>query len=466
MENSVNIEYLNPKQRYALDIMLSGNNVFLTGDAGTGKTTVIQLFIDEAEKKGKSVLVTATTGIAADNIGYGAMTVHRALNIDIKFERYKNKEIKDRVDILKEADILIIDEISMCRFDLFDMIAKTVLFENEQRAIDRILYGEDKNDLQVIVIGDFYQLPPVISSNDRDTLVKMYGLDYSTSGKYKNGYAFMSRYWKDMQFEYLKLDQVCRQSDEGFKYVLNDIKYGENVRKSIEYLKSNSSNKPIPEAAFLVGTNAEADRINQNQMNKLNKQTERTFEALIEGDLSSSDISNISFAKESLTVNIGAKIMITVNDPDFEYVNGTMGVITDIVDSIEDTYLKIRTDKGRNIRLGRYKRDIEHQVVKTVKSKKSDLYGEEKIVREKVGSFTQFPVKLAWAISIHKSQGQTFEKINIDPKCWGPGQFYVAVSRAKSVKGIYFITPVKQSYIKAFSKEDQKILEDSFAALL
>ena len=148
---------LNKKQRYALDTMLSGSNVFLTGDAGTGKTTVIQTFIDEAEKAGKNILVSATTGIAADNIGYGATTVHRALNISIKFEDYK-KKVKSRAELLKEADVLIIDEISMCRFDLFNMIAKTIITENEERAVDRLLIGEDKEDIQLIVIGDFYQL--------------------------------------------------------------------------------------------------------------------------------------------------------------------------------------------------------------------------------------------------------------------------------------------------------------------
>ena len=211
---------------------------FLTGDAGTGKTTVIQTFIGEAEKAGKSILVSATTGIAADNIGYGATTVHRALNISIKFEDYK-KKVKSRAELLKEADVLIIDEISMCRFDLFNMIAKTIITENEERAVERLLEGSDKEDVQLIVIGDFYQLPPVITTDDRKVLCRMYGYDYGKGGKYEHGYAFMSEYWKDMAFEYIKLDEVCRQNDEGFKYVLNDIKYGSNIRKSIAYLENN-----------------------------------------------------------------------------------------------------------------------------------------------------------------------------------------------------------------------------------
>lgn len=461
----INKEGLNSKQRYALDMMMSGRNVFLTGDAGTGKTTVIQTFIEEAERSGKSVLVSATTGIAADNIGYGAATVHRALEISVKFEDYK-RNVKSRAQLLKTADVLIIDEISMCRFDLFNMIAKTIAFENNERAADRLLMRENsKDDVQLIVTGDFYQLPPVITAEDRKTLMRMYGSDFGRGGRYENGYAFMSPYWKEMFFEYIKLDEICRQDNEGFKYVLNDIKYGQNIRKSINYLESNQSENIIPGAPFLVGTNAEADRINQGFLEKLDKDTEMTFHAGITGELESSDIRNINFAKEHLTLNIGARVMLTVNDPDSKFVNGTIGTVIKIKcnSDFDEPYLKIRTDKGKDINLFMYEKEIERQVPKKVENGKDGQKStEEKIVREKVGSFRQFPLKLAWAISIHKSQGQTFEKINIDPCCWDPGQFYVAVSRAKTASGIHFIRPIKQSNIKAFSRENQKMLEESF----
>lgn len=459
--SKIDFDNLNTKQRYAVETMLEGKNVFLTGDAGTGKTTVIQTFIDEAEKRGKSVLVTATTGIAADNIGYGATTVHRALDISIEFEKYK-KKVKSRVPLLKDADVLIIDEISMCRFDLFNMIAKTIFLENEERARERLFGDGTKEGIQLIVTGDFYQLPPVTTSNDRDILARMYGTEFCKGGVKEYGYAFMSEYWKDMGFDYINLDEVCRQSDADFKYVLNDIKYGKNIRKAINYLEGKQASKVIPEAPFLVGTNAKADQINNNFMSKLNPETEQIFHAYSEGDLDASDIKNINFAKEHLTLNIGAKVMITVNDQEGRYVNGTMGIITDIYESDfdEEPYLKITTDKGKKIKLYRYSKDIEKQVIKEEKDKDGNI--KEKIVREKVGSFCQFPVKLAWAISIHKSQGQTFEKLNIDPTCWDPGQFYVAVSRAKTASGIHFIVPIKQSYIKAFSKENEKMLRDSF----
>lgn len=389
-------EKLNKKQRYALDTMLSGSNVFLTGDAGTGKTTVIQTFIREAEEAGKNVLVSATTGIAADNIGYGATTVHRALNISIKFEDYK-KKVKSRVELLKEADVLIIDEISMCRFDLFNMIAKTIITENEERAVERLM-GDEKEDLQLIVIGDFYQLPPVITTDDRKILCRMYGSEYGKGGKYEHGYAFFSEYWKDMGFDYIKLDEVCRQNDEGFKYVLNDIKYGNNIRKSISYLENNESDKVIPEAPFLVGTNAEADKINNTFLGKLDGKTEKIFHATVDGDLTPADIKNIAFAREDLTLNIGAKVMITVNDLAGKYVNGTIGIIQKIVDNgeFEESYLTIKTDKGKTVNLYRYSKDIEKQVVEESEQEKDgQKIIKEKIVRKKAGTFSQFPVKLA-----------------------------------------------------------------------
>lgn len=240
---------------------------------------------------------------------------------------------------------------------------------------------------------------------------------------------------------------------------------GNNIRKSISYLEKNEAGKVIPEAPFLVGTNAEADRINQTFLNKLKKETERVFHAQVSGELESADIRNINFAKEELILNIGAKIMITVNDLSGDYVNGTIGIIQKIVgnEEFEEPYLRIRTDKGKTINLYQHSKEIEKQVIE---ESEQEIEGQkiikEKIVRKKVGSFSQFPVKLAWAISIHKSQGQTFEKINIDPCCWDPGQFYVAVSRAKSASGIHFIRPIKQSYIKAFSKENEQLLEQSF----
>lgn len=459
----INKGELNEKQGYALDTMMNGQNVFLTGDAGTGKTTVIKMFIDEAEAAGKSVLVTATTGIAATNIGGGAMTIHRALEIPIYPDSY-TKQVTTRRNLLRAADILVIDEISMCRFDLFNMIGKIVEYENYERAGDRMLCREDaREELQVVVTGDFHQLPPVTANKDREFLVRAYGPEYDARGKYGYGYAFLSAYWRQMCFEPIILDEVCRQDDPEFKKVLNDIKYGRNIWDAIDYLSKNTSKNIFPDAPFLVGKNAEADRINQNKMDSLETE-EKVFNAQTSGEVTWQDLAQIgNSAKEELKLKIGARVMITVNAPDLSYVNGTIGTIRRFGRDEGGEYLSIWTSDRKTIDLHRTEWTIERQTVKTT-SKTID--GKEvktqKISREEVGKFTQFPVKLAWAISIHKSQGQTFSEINIDPYCWDPGQFYVAVSRAKSAKGICFIRPVKPNYIKAFSKENQKRLKDSF----
>ena len=176
----------------------------------------------------------------------------------------------------------------------------------------------------------------------------------------------------------------------------------------------------------------------------------------------------ISFAKQSLVVNIGAKVMLTANDTNGEYVNGTMGTIIDISKERGDaTCIQVLTDKGKKVDVYRYEREIERQDIEEREEK--DENGKtviaKKIVRKIVGSFKQFPIKIAWAISIHKSQGQTFGQVNIDPRCWDSGQFYVAVSRAESIAGIHFLAPIMKQYIRTLSDKVIKILENSLKVI-
>lgn len=201
----------------------------------------------------------------------------------------------------------------------------------------------------------------------------------------------------------------------------------------------------------------------------MDEKTEKKFWAIIEGDVTYEDIKNISFAKQSLVVNVGAKVMLTANDANGEYVNGTMGTIIDISKERGDaTCIQILTDKGKKVDVYRYEREIERQDIE--ESKEKNKNGEtvivKKIVRKIVGSFKQFPIKIAWAMSIHKSQGQTFGQVNIDPRCWDSGQFYVAVSRAESVAGIHFMAPIMKQYIRTLSDEVIKILRESLYSII
>lgn len=362
---------LSKKQQLAIDLMASGANVYLTGYAGTGKTTVLKEYIEDAEKSGKNVLVCATTGMAADNLGYGAGTLHRILGISTRPEEYA-KRIKYRNKLLRTADVLVIDEISMCRSDLFSYVGKMIEYENNRRADDRILGESEMDDLQVILCGDFFQLPPVMTTTDRELLIDLYGQEYEAGGGNEYGYAYHSEYWKRLELHGICLTDIYRQQDSSYLYVLSNIRTGNNIRKIIDFFEENQAPKMIPDAPFLVARNAEADKINNNFLKRLNPETETVIHADITGKLTPSDIKNVSFAAEELTLNFGARVMVTVNDPDGRYVNGTIGIITEIninKDRIDEDYVVIKTTAGKRIRVYQYTRDVERQVVEEVVEK-------------------------------------------------------------------------------------------------
>ena len=176
-----------------------GHAYLFCGTRGTGKTTVVQQSVKALEKDEKNVLIAATTGVAADNIGMGAVTVHKAFGLGIEFEKYKDAP-GFRSSYLQEADVVIIDEIGMCRFDLFSAIVKNIIAENNKRLeLGYSCNGKKKNAVQLIVVGDFFQLPPVIKKEDREILVEMYGTEYEQGEICERGYAFFSRAWKEME---------------------------------------------------------------------------------------------------------------------------------------------------------------------------------------------------------------------------------------------------------------------------
>ena len=238
---------LDVRQQRALDMMMSGVNVYLTGYAGTGKTVLLREYIDRVKADGKSVLVCATTGMAADNLGYGASTIHRTLGISTHIEDYV-KRVKYRNKLLRSADVLVIDEISMCRSDLFSAIGKMIEYENNRRIDERVIGETDREDLQIIVCGDFSQLPPVITAADREVLISLYGNSYEEGGNNEYGYAYNSEYWKHMEFHGVCLTHVYRQQDSSYLYVLQDIRSGNNIRKAIDYLEENAADRIILDA--------------------------------------------------------------------------------------------------------------------------------------------------------------------------------------------------------------------------
>lgn len=398
-------------QQVAYDSMLAGNNVFITGEAGTGKSYVVNSFVKEMEKKNKNILVCAPTGIAALNIG--GVTVHRAFQANI--EPQITKHIRNVPEVVKEAEVIIIDEISMCRVDLFDYIAQ-VISRAEEICLKR---------KQVIVVGDFFQLPPVTTKNDLKVLKEIYP-------NYDKGFAFESDSWKDFEFEMIILKQVMRQSDNDFITNLNKARVGDHC--CINYFNQNAKTKQIKNGIVLCATNKMVAEINQNELVKINKK-EHVYHATSIGEVKAQD----KATGDEITLKIGARVIILINDTEnFEYQNGSLGVVTKMnQQSIRvklDYNNKVVTIKPFEWVIEDYK--VVEEVVDNVKIKS--------IEKDRIGIFIQMPVKLAYAITIHKSQGQTYDKVNLIPTSFDCGQLYVALSRVKSIEGLCLIRRMRR----------------------
>lgn len=404
-------EMLTDDQRIAFDYMMTGENVFVTGEAGTGKSFVINKFIKEMEVQNKNILVCAPTGIAAINIG--GVTIHRCFQAPI--EPKVNKRISKVPKAVLEADIIIIDEISMCRIDLFDYVTR-VIMKAEENCLKR---------KQLIVVGDFFQLPPVTVSEDYEVLKKIYP-------NYDKGFAFESSNWEDFDFKMIILKNVVRQSDSSFIKELNSIRIGN--KKSIEFFNRNTAKEKYEQGIVLCATNKVADNINQEELTKI-KSKSKTFNATLIGDVRANDKPTY----DQIKLKVGARVIVLINDTiNFEYQNGSLGEVV----ALNDNSVDILLDQNQSIiTFGVHEWIVENY---TLTQENIDGVNQQKILKKKVGSFIQIPLKLAYAITIHKSQGQTYDKVNLIPYSFDCGQLYVALSRVKSLEGLCLINTMRQ----------------------
>lgn len=399
-------------QKKAFDLVKEGKNVYLTGLAGTGKSYIVERIIEWAQTSGLNVITCAPTGIAALNVG--GSTVHRVLCIRPGRTLEKDPHPFVPTDSpLPDCDLLILDEVSMCRMDLFDYLSAVL------KIAGKIRKQKGKGLCQLLVVGDFCQLPPVITNEERRFLEEKYGYDVGEA------FAFQSSEWAFWDFEEVELCEAIRQRDAHFVAALNACRFGD--KNGARWIEQHALVNPLPDSIILCSTNAQARDENMQRLNAL-KDEEMTFVAHVTGEVLKSDMPT----DEELSLKPGARVMALVNNSEDTFMNGALGTVINCdgpgalvrFDGIEATFVQ----------------SFEWKITKPVL-----ING--RIEKEVVGTFEQIPLKLAWAITIHKSQGQTFDRAIIYPDCWDFGQLYTALSRLTGIHGLYLAHHINDNFL-------------------
>ena len=427
------MEKLTKGQKEALEAVRTGRNVCITGGGGVGKSYISRKIIEDLQKQRKTVLITASTGRAAMLIG--GITCHRAFNIPVKLTWQAEPKITASSPIY-EADAVIIDEVSMLRIDAFEFIARVVKDVNEIRKSPE--YRKDpknrhRDPVQMIVVGDFGQLPPVIvhpndgSPDEGDLMSECYGFDVGS------GYAFQASGWKQSDFLLCDLQEVVRQSDQAMVDALQRIRFGDYT--AIEYFSKNARKKPFSSeegVVYLCGKNRTAERINDVRVSKLSGK-ERTYEAEITGQVTEQD----KQAPELLRLKKNAQVVMLLNTE--KYRNGS----TAIVKQLRSREITVKIEEtGELVDVPYASWNVERYVVSKEK---------KKVEREVIGTYRQLPVRLGYAVTIHKAQGQSLDKVVLvlesddqiedaeptRPEIFAYGQLYVGLSRATTMDGLY-----------------------------
>lgn len=409
-------------------IRYTQQSLFLTGKAGTGKSTFLRFVCHEVKKKH---VVLAPTGIAAINVG--GSTLHSFFKLpfypllpdDPKFSPSRLRDFlkysKPHIKVLREVELIIIDEISMVRADIIDFI-------------DRILrvycqrMREPFGGKQMLFIGDVFQLEPVVKTDERAILNRFY----------PNPYFFSARVFNETKLVSIELTKVFRQKDKGFIATLDKIRDNTATQLELKLLNTRycptAPEKPQNGLNIVLATRRDnVDYINRAELNRLEGES-ITLQGTIHGEFPSSSLPTLM----ELEIKVGAQIIFVKNDQEKRWVNGTLGVISHIdmeqqrlyVDTETHTHLEVTPERWHNIRY-------------TYNEK------EKRIEEEELGTFTQYPIRLAWAITIHKSQGLTFENVTIDfgEGTFAGGQAYVALSRCTSLEGLTLRSKITPSLI-------------------
>ena len=394
------------KQSKALAILKSGKNVFLTGSAGAGKTYVLNQYISYLKERNIKVAITASTGIAATHMN--GMTIHAwsgmGIKDDISPSDMKNMKTKKYLtDNLDKVQVLIIDEISMLHKNQLELVQQILrYFKNNGRAFGGV---------QVIFSGDFFQLPPI-------------GKNEETS---KDKFAFMAKAWLDAELHVCYITEQHRQNNDNLNIILNEIRNGTISENAISILENTQNNnfENDGKPTRLFTHNVDVNKINEQHLSEIDNES-IYFKASTKGNPTLLEtLKKAVLAEEHLELKKGAKVMFVKNNYEKGYINGSIGVVIDFYTDEEDEqkcYPKVILKNGNTI------------IAKPEKWIIEDDSGKP------LATFEQIPVRLAWAITVHKSQGMTLDTAEIDlSKTFEKGQGYVALSRLKSINGLRLI---------------------------
>ena len=424
---------ISPEMQSAINAVSKGKSIFITGRAGTGKSTLLTYLREEVLND--NFVVVAPTGVAAINVG--GSTIHKFFGFlpDITFQHIDRAEYHPRSQkIMKNLKTLIIDEISMVRADLLDCVDKALR-----------KYGPKPTKpfggVQVIFVGDLFQLSPIVAESEKEFL-------YS---HYDTPFFFSSHGYQSIQMHKVVLQKVYRQSEIDFLEILNGIRVNQTTPAILDLLNTRvlPDFEPSKDTFFitLVATNAMANTINQRELEKLKGDAHKS-QAHITGALSKSEYP----AELEINFKVGSQIMMLNNDAENRWVNGTLATIEaiNLDDPRKDPYIIIKVASSEE----RYNVNKHMWDIKRPRSEGKVL------VYDTIGTFSQFPFMLAWAITIHKSQGKTFENviINLAAKAFAAGQLYVALSRCTTLGGLVLRQPIDSSQVIL----DERVMEFHF----
>ncbi len=442
MENiEFKIDQANVEQQKAFELVANTNtSLFITGKAGTGKTTFVKWIQKEIDK---NFLILAPTGIAALNVGGQTMHSFFGFPFEVIGPKTEFEVSLEKRQTLEKTDTIIIDEASMVRADMVD-------------GMDRFLRALTRSHLpfggkQVVFVGDLFQLPPVVKMGtaDEEMLRALYG----------NGtpYFYKSYVLKRINLPKIEFQKVYRQQNEPFLSILNRMRVGNNTQEDFEYLNErvSSDDKVGDFAVTLTAYNKIAESLNNMRLDEIESE-EFCYEGVVEGKFKMQDAP----VPAKLSLKVGAQVIFCRNDYPRGVVNGTIAIVSEL----SDEQIKVRLEDGKEMKVEQMEWES-----------KESVYNLEtqKVESEVVGTFVQYPIKLAWAITIHKSQGMTFDRMHFDLTrgTFAPGQAYVAISRMRSIEGLtlsnklrpYHI--VQNTEIKAFANSfnDVPMIDEELA---